>query len=99
MVKLADFDELGRLGGERAQLADACSAPEVLRKVPTHTQCTHTCTQAHRHTHARTHIDTDTHTQLRPFHRERERSSARLGAIRLADARVPRRNTSTVALS
>ena len=34
VVKLADFGELGRLGGAQAQLADACSAPEVLRKVP-----------------------------------------------------------------
>ena len=33
VVKLADFDELGRLGGARAH-ADGCSAPEVLRKVP-----------------------------------------------------------------
>ena len=34
VVKLADFGELGRLGGAQAQLADACSAPEVLRKGP-----------------------------------------------------------------
>ena len=34
VVKLADFDELGRLGGARERCADGCSAPEVLRKVP-----------------------------------------------------------------
>ena len=77
VVKLADFDELGRLGGERAQLADACSAPEVLRKVPTHKN-----SRAQSLTHSLTH----SHSHMRPCHTERERSSTRHATMRRADA-------------